>query len=321
MSDLQPLPWQAPLLSTLRQQQAAGQLGHALLITGPAGVGKRHLAHALVAASLCEQGGDSACGTCPACARLAAGSHPDRQWLQRRADDKTGKLRRDISIEQIREMIERVMLSAQYGRGKFVLIDPVDALNGAGRNALLKTLEEPPAETVLLLISERPLELPATVRSRCRQLRLAPPPAAEAAQWLSRQGHDAQLLPWAGGAPLQAAAWSESQQGAHFQRWAQGLTAIARGRTEPLALAAEIGRDEVAGFVEWLIRWLHAELRRALTNETSVVPAAWLEPVVVEALAARGQLAGNVNPQMVLESLLILWWRQARLAARGVQSR
>ncbi len=321
MNSYQPLPWQGDLLADLLRQHQAGQLGHALLVSGPAGVGKATLVRSLVATILCDQGSEGhACGQCPPCVQLEAGSHPDLLWVKRREDERSGKLKRDIAIDQVREMIERLSLAAQYGRGKFAVIDRVDELNVAGRNAILKTLEEPPPATVLILLSERPLGLPATVRSRCRRLRVPPPSRDAAEAWLQAQGLDDTWLTWAGGAPLQVAAWAAEQTDAHFRRWEQGLSAIAQDRGDPLSVSAEIGRDAVPLFVEWLIRWLHQMLRKGLLGERVPVPAAFLEPVITEALAARGELAGNVNPQLVLESLLGLWWRQTRLATRAVQS-
>ncbi len=320
MSLLQPLPWQTALLGDLLRQHAAGQLGHALMLSGPAGIGKRSFTRALVAALLCARRGDHACGECPSCVQLIAGSHPDLQWLRRLEDERSGRLKRDISIDQVREMIERLMLAAQNGHGKFAVIDRVDELNAAGRNAVLKTLEEPPAETVLVLLSERPLGLPATVRSRCRRLRMAPPPVAEAQAWLQAQGVDDTWLPWSGGAPLQVVAWAADQTDAHFRRWQQAMSEIQRDRLSPLAMAAEVGKDNASLFVEWLIRWLHQCLRQSLGGRPAPVPLPLLDPLIDEALAARGELAGNVSPQLVLESLLSLWWRQTRLASRAVQS-
>lgn len=320
MSLFPPPPWLHARYAQLRRLQRTDQLGHAWLLSGPTGLGKRDFAWALIAAGLCERQGETACGVCPSCQKLHSGAHPDARHLQRETDDKTGKQRRDIRIEQVRELIEQLALSSHYGRGRYVLIDPVDALNDAGRNALLKTLEEPPAGNHLLLLSERPQALPATLRSRCQALRFAPPEALAAEAWRSDQQIDAETLALAGGAPLLALRWQQSQQVAVFRRWESGWKAVAADRTAPLAFAAEIGRDEVPEFLQWLLRWFHRQLRCGLqAAETPWPAAAWAE-VYDEAIAAPALLARNVPAQLVVESLVIGWWRAMRRVARGVQS-
>jgi DNA polymerase III subunit delta' len=296
VTPFQPLPWQQARYVQLRRLQREGQLGHALLISGSEGLGKRAFAWALIAAGLCDTGGDTACGQCPACLKLQAGAHPDAGHLQRQVDEKTGKLRRDIRIEQVRELIEQLGLASHYGRGRYTLIDPVEALNEGGRNALLKTLEEPPAGNHLLLISERPQALPATIRSRCQSLRFAPPEAAAAQDWC------------------------REQQAAEHRRWDSSWKAVAADRTPPLRFAAEIGREEIPEFLQWVLRWFHQHARSGLQQDgVNASMRSWSE-VYDEAVAAPALLARNVPGQLVVESLLIGWWRAMRLAARGVQS-
>jgi DNA polymerase III subunit delta' len=320
VTPFQPLPWQQARYVQLRRLQREGQLGHALLISGSEGLGKRAFAWALIAAGLCDTGGDTACGQCPACLKLQAGAHPDAGHLQRQVDEKTGKLRRDIRIEQVRELIEQLGLASHYGRGRYTLIDPVEALNEGGRNALLKTLEEPPAGNHLLLISERPQALPATIRSRCQSLRFAPPEAAAAQDWCREQQIDAEMLALAGGAPLLAQRWQQSQQAAVFRRWDSSWKAVAADRTPPLRFAAEIGREEIPEFLQWVLRWFHQHARSGLQQDgVNASMRSWSE-VYDEAVAAPALLARNVPGQLVVESLLIGWWRAMRLAARGVQS-
>lgn len=320
MKPFQPLPWQLERFAHFRDLQRNGRLGHALLLTGPGGLGKRAFAWAVMAAGLCDTGGDSACGSCPSCQKLLSGAHPDARHLQRESDEKTGKLRRDIRIEQVRELIEQLGLASHYGRGRYTLIDPVDALNEGGRNALLKTLEEPPAGNHLLLISERPQALPATIRSRCQSLRFAPPEAAAAADWCRDQQIDAETLALAGGAPLLAQRWQQSQQVAVFRRWESNWKAVAADRTPPMRFAAEIGREDVPEFLQWVLRWFHQQARTGLTEDgVTTSMTAWSE-VYDEAVAAPAMLARNVPGQLVVESLLIGWWRAMRRAARGVQS-
>ena len=162
-------PWHSEAWTSLRARLSRGALPHALLLCGPEGLGKRAFAEAFVALALCEQRGDVACGRCRACQLLAAGSHPDRVrvGLEERDD---GKLRSEIVVEQIRRLSERLAMTPQFGGLQLVLIDPAEAMNAAAANALLKTLEEPTRGTVIVLVSNAPGRLVATIRSRCQRI-------------------------------------------------------------------------------------------------------------------------------------------------------
>lgn len=165
------------------------ELPHAMLVCGDAGLGKRALAKALASAALCEsrQTDGHACGHCKSCQLLAAGSHPDHMLIGFEARE-DGKLRSEITVEQIRRLSQRLSLSTQFGGLQVAIVDPADKMNTSAANALLKTLEEPSGSTVILLVSDQPARLPATIRSRCQRIELKTPDAAEAANWLVEQG-------------------------------------------------------------------------------------------------------------------------------------
>ena len=135
------LPWHVQPWQRVQDAIRTGQLGHALLLAGPAGVGKRRFAARLAARLMCESPDvdGEACGHCRGCAQTLAGSHPNLNWLQREFNDRKDKLKRDISMEQLRRMMESLSLSSHYGRTRVVVIDPADAMNANGVNAVLKT--------------------------------------------------------------------------------------------------------------------------------------------------------------------------------------
>ncbi|MEZ5462171.1 DNA polymerase III subunit delta' [Dokdonella sp.] len=170
------------------------ELPHAVLICGDAGLGKRSLANALASAALCEarQADGHACGICKSCQLLTAGSHPDHILVGFEARD-DGKLRSEITVEQIRQLSQRLSLSTQYGGLQIVIIDPADKMNTSAANALLKTLEEPSASTVIVLVSDHPAHLSATIRSRCQRIELKVPERARAMEWLVEQGISIEL--------------------------------------------------------------------------------------------------------------------------------
>ena len=160
----------------------------AILIAGPAGVGKRLAAVAAAQALNCLQPQSSseferdACGRCASCRRIARGVHPDVIVVE------PGELG-SIRIEQLRDVIDRSQYRPFEGRRRVVIIDEADAATADAQSALLKTLEEPPSASVFMLVSSLPDALLATVRSRCPRLRFGPLTAADIAQVLIRD-HD-----------------------------------------------------------------------------------------------------------------------------------
>lgn len=182
-------PWLQESWRSLSERLAQQRLPHALLLSGAAGLGKRALADVLVSATLCERRSSDgfACGSCRSCHLIAAGSHPDRVHLSFELRD-DGKPRTEIVIEQIRTLSQRLSLSSQFGGMQMVIIDPADRMNASAANALLKTLEEPSASTIIVLISDQPSRLPATIRSRCQRVQFNVPERSAALEWLAGQG-------------------------------------------------------------------------------------------------------------------------------------
>ena len=252
-----PLPWlAAPLAAAL-----ATQRGHALLVHGASGVGALPFALVLAQAWLCEvadaAAGEGAvpparpCGRCGSCRLVQSRVHPDllvllpenlrrvHEWPL--ADDKgdgdDGKRKpsRQIRIDEVRGLIDWTTRTSARGRGKVAVLHPAEALNLQSANALLKTLEEPPAGTRLVLTAADPVLLLPTVRSRCQRLPLPAPPAAQAAAWLAAQGvaQPEVLLAACSGRPLDALALA--QGGVDAAAWAALPQAVARGQGAGLA--------------------------------------------------------------------------------------
>jgi DNA polymerase-3 subunit delta' len=152
------------------------KLHHAWLLAGPRGVGKASFAHAAARRILADVAGPPidlpALDTPdehPIVKLVEAGSHPDMRWLERITNDK-GNLNRNIKVDQIRELAEFVSLSAAMSPWRVIVVDSADDLERSAANALLKMLEEPPANTIFFLVSHAPGRLLPTIRSRCRQL-------------------------------------------------------------------------------------------------------------------------------------------------------
>jgi DNA polymerase III subunit delta' len=249
------LPWLADGLRAARQLAGA----HALLIHGPAGAGHFDLAVLLAQSLLCEAAPAgaqaTACGRCASCRLVATRAHPDLRLVLPAAmrvqhgwtdeDDfiapkGEAKPSRELRIDQVRAAIDWAQQTSGRGRGKVLLLHPADALNTAAANALLKTLEEPPGQTRLLLTSADPEHLLPTVRSRCQRLPLALPAREQAHAWLQAQGLEAPdaLLSLAGGSPLEALAWAQDGLSAPLlaalpRRVAAGDASVLAGRPIP----------------------------------------------------------------------------------------
>lgn len=180
-------------------QAAQGdRLHHAWLLTGPRGVGKATLAWAIARWLLAEIGrADLAVDPdTPEARRIAALSEPRLALIRRPWDDKTGRLRAEITVDEIRKLLSFFHLSAAEGGRRVAIIDAADDMNIPAANALLKVLEEPPSDALILLIAHQPARLLPTIRSRCRTLRLSPLPARQMSAILSDMGlnEDAEAL-------------------------------------------------------------------------------------------------------------------------------
>jgi len=189
------IPWLNDARRQFNQQLAAGRQPHAVLLSGPAGLGKFQLAQEMAAALLCLQprpeiaaDGETslACGLCRSCQLFNSGAHPDYRYVSFIPKDKSEELRTVIIIDQIRELIGSMQLTNGLSPRKVALINPAEAMNRNAANALLKTLEEPAGEVVLLLVSHDASRLSATIRSRCQVTSLRPPTQADALEWIQQ---------------------------------------------------------------------------------------------------------------------------------------
>jgi DNA polymerase-3 subunit delta' len=192
--------WLAPQIETLRQARARGRFPPALLIHDAPGGGGALLGLRAAQAALCTSA-QVPCGVCRECRRVEAGEHPDFIRVGVLEDAKR------IGVDQIRELSERLVLSS-HGQGATVaLIEPAEAMNANAANALLKTLEEPRPGVTLILVTDAPSRLPATVRSRCQRLRVKLPARAATLAWLAAErgpGRWDIVLEVLGNAPLRA---------------------------------------------------------------------------------------------------------------------
>ena len=194
--------WMGAEMAALAAAYKTNHLSHGLLIHEAPGAGGNWLAKWIASLVLCQNVAQAPCGHCPGCHRVATAQHPDLLVLQPEEEST------QIRIEQIRNLSEELSLTAHQGSYKVAVITPADSLNRFAANALLKTLEEPSARTLLMLVVTQPSRLPATILSRCQRVRIRAPARREAVSWLQASRGPANweaVLDILGDAPMLAA--------------------------------------------------------------------------------------------------------------------
>jgi DNA polymerase-3 subunit delta' len=322
-------PWQTESWQAL--QGLRSRLPHALLLRGAQGIGKLDLALNFAQSLLCERPLDSgmACRECDSCHWFEQESHPDFRLIQPGAltaqddgEEKSGgkKPSREISVDQIRDLASFANLSAHCGGYRVVVIHPAESMNNNAANSLLKTLEEPSANLLFLLVSHKPQQLLPTILSRCLTFTVHTPSRDAGASWLAQQGvkNPEHALAQTGFAPLQALDWAESGEGAEERGIL--LAAIRQpGKLDALALADSLQRSAPVHVIHCLQQWCHDLSSAKLAGVVRYFPeqadaitklAAGISPSALmrfqkELLEARRAAFHPLNPKLFLESLLL----------------
>ena len=309
-----------PWLASARQQITAAtrrdRLPHALLIHCASGLGDESLALWIAAFVLCESPAERPCGHCASCRLIAAGNHPDLSWVARAEDSK------QLQIDQIRAICDVLAFKSYRGGYKAAVVTTADLMNANAANALLKTLEEPPPQSLLILCSARPSRLPATIVSRCQRLTIAAPSRAAALNWLRAQDAEVawnDLLEFASGAPLRAIELRSTAFDELHRDMTQSVAQLARGALDIPGAAERWARDALATRLEWIETWITNSIREAVLNSAGLQSSGGIRKirglygVLDRARGMRLELASSLNAQLAAEELLLR--AEAALAA------
>lgn len=285
-------PWQNAAWQQL--QQLRRRLPHAILFHGPEGIGKTDFAEHFAQSLLCQTPSVDGhpCGHCDPCGWFAQYNHPDYRRVRPEVleegeagdteDGETGEGKKsgkaakapskEIKIDQVRALADFMNVSTHRQGMRVIVLYPAEALNTAAANALLKTLEEPPPQTMFLLVSNSLDRLLPTILSRCRKFALAMPLQEESLAWLHEQGvGDADVwLAEQGGAPLAALALAQTEERDTMDEFLRGL--VRPGVESALKTAEKLQKTPVPSMVSWLQRWLYDVFSLKLSGRIRYYP-------------------------------------------------
>lgn len=308
------LPWHAAAWRRIAAVAERGQIAHALLIHGEGGLHKLQLGRQIGQGLLCESPmAAMPCGKCRGCLLYLSGNHPD--WIEVHPVDSAV-----IKIDQIRELSSRLSMRPQIARRQVALVWPAEQMNLAAANALLKTLEEPSADTHLLLLADRIGRLPATIRSRCQRLPLLAIDDAVTVDAVARLAHVDVLrarvaLALAGNDPELAVENLRPETWNALATVTKRLIELARGSLDPVEFSA-VGKGEGALLLQ---RWsrlialgvrgdrLGSEPFDAWIDLTSRVEMSTLLPLATQLERARGLAGSGVREDLLIYDLAVRW--------------
>jgi len=325
MSDNKLYPWLEPYWLQIQSLQKQSRLPHALMLRSISGLGVEELANTIGSALLCKTPTENGypCLDCADCNLLKAGTHPDFHFIS------ILEKKSAILVEQIRDLVDVCRERPHQGGYRVAIVDPSEAMNIKATNALLKTLEEPGDDTILILVCNATNSLPATVRSRCHLINIEPPSEADGIEWLLERHVDDKkktllALRLSHHAPIQAEQLLTSDILLIRQNFLAGLARATTGKLDPVKLAATINKTDVMSVTDWMYSLVldaqkqshqvpdaqltnndQSELLNLLKSKNTTKINKWIEQL----LEGRRLLAtsSNINPQLILEDLIFRW--------------
>jgi len=320
--------WLEPQWQRLLVSRAADHLPHAVLLTGGNGIGKTDFAHLFANSLLCEQidSDGYACGECASCKVKKSNAHPDYKFVG------LPEGKQQIPVNAIRELTDFMVLSRSYQGYRVVVISAADKMNLNASNSLLKSLEEPPPKTVIILVADQLSKLPVTIRSRCQVISMPTPDKAAALAWLEQQSlkNSAEMmLSLADNKPLLALSLDADEELlAQRNKFAKDVMAVLKHYRSVTEVAKEWEKADINMLLNWQIKWMHAvakmqaihTMQRATTEsspekvnkflakiQSSINNSTSFWKLYTDLLHLKSMTDYPLNRLMFIESMLLLW--------------
>lgn len=320
-------PWQEDQWSKISSLMQAKKLPHAILLQGSAGIGKHDFARHLAKSVLCRQptSSGSACDQCESCRVVDAQTHPDLINIKPQPPEKSKSKMPVLSIkvEAIRSLCKKLTRTSQFEGFRVAIIEDADFMVISASNGLLKTLEEPGADVLIILVSSKPARLPVTIRSRCRKIRFESPDTKQAITWLDSRGikNSTLALKMSHGAPLIASALDEERL---LQRklLTKAFTATLNNEVS-ITYAQELSLLPKERALDWLFDWvcdliklktcndavelINSDCELSLKQIAQSVEDRAIYRFYDSLFESRKAVGIALNPQLFWENLLISW--------------
>ena len=312
-------------INILKNVVKRGTVAHAYLFTGIPGIGKRSTAIAMAKALNCKTTTGDFCGSCTSCKKIEHTTHPDIHWIEPEGDY--------IKIDQIRKMQEQISYTLYEGKHKLVILNKAERMNPQSSNCLLKTLEEPPPHTTLILLTSAPYQLLSTLRSRCQRVMFQPLPIELIVKLLQEKGGDENdklnlIASLSSGSPGKAIQWMETGALQEREELFEKINHMNNCFiTEIFDLAASLGDDKAVLLkrLELLKLWIRdllifkaTDQSRYLINRdlvkkvtTLASQLSWSNLFKKAAIVDEVQsaLLSNVNPRLAMETMLLKFYQ------------
>ena len=311
--------WLEATSRRIAEDVGANRLAHALLLSGGEGIGVAEFAGEIATYPLCfnARGGETgqACGQCKACALLKSGTHPDLKVLEPEGAAQI------IRVDQVRELVNFMSQTPQIGDWKVAVIRPAHRMNLNAANALLKVLEEPPGQSLLLLATERPQTLLPTVRSRCTQLRLPGPNESQVDDYLASSGVEpvlaAEVKSKIGLKPLLIEDWIHSDLLSAWRLLRAEIDALERKKSNAVKAALALKELDMVQLTGWLLEYVSEQMTLSFGTDFGKHWSESQNPMVFKSyeqlydilIETRAALESGTNPnaQLTLESIFLDW--------------
>ncbi len=315
-------PWHESAWDKFVTARSQDHLPHALLLVGADGTGKLDFAKKIATSLLCTAPVDNkACQNCQSCKTYRSNANPDFMQITLLED------KQQISVDQIRKLSEFISYTRSFQGYRVIIINPIERMNQNAANSLLKSLEEPAANTVIILVASNLGKILPTIKSRCQLLTLATPQKSQALSWLQSQSsepvHAEELLDMANGQPLTALAIS-AEEVKSKEEFANQLLASCLKQTSITDVAKNWEKFDPESLLNWQIRWIQTLIKsREASTPKGEVPQTDNNPIlskldcVIEnnkqwglyqqLLAQKQYIHTSVNSLIFVENMLLLW--------------